>query len=59
MSLVDFDSDPMKTLQQLPNGTFEFLYLEESAWLTPGYGFGELALMHRNKSFKRAATVLA
>jgi hypothetical protein len=27
--------------------------------LGPGFGFGELALMHKNKSFKRAATVLA
>lgn len=27
--------------------------------LKAGHGFGELALMHRNKNFKRAASVLS
>ena len=56
---MDLDHDPTFSMQQLPSGTFEFQYLEESACLGPGFGFGELALMHRNKSFKRAATVVS
>jgi len=38
----------------------ELQYLTEASVLKQGYGFGELALMHRsNKSFKRAATAIS
>lgn len=36
-----------------------FQYLAESMRLGAGHSFGELALMHRTKSFKRAASVIS
>ena len=45
--------------QLLYGQTLEFQYLTETGTLNSGQSFGELALMHRNKKYKRAATVLS
>jgi len=59
LSHADLEELDKQQQKLLTPTLMQLLYLQESMRITSGHAFGELALMHRGKAIKRAATAVS